>query len=87
LEKLDKKKNFVELHEIWLIKEYRGKGYGDLFQEFFEKFMKEKGCTDLIFYAHHPAAVAMCRKHGYDEGGYLKGLKEHVFHLSLKKNT
>jgi GNAT superfamily N-acetyltransferase len=25
------KKDFVELHEIWLIKEYRGKGYGEKF--------------------------------------------------------
>jgi GNAT superfamily N-acetyltransferase len=88
LEKLlGTQRNFVELHEIWLIKKYRGKGYGDLFHDFFEKFMKEKGYTDLIFYAHHPGAVAICRKHGYDEGGYLKGLKEYVFHLLLKKNT
>jgi hypothetical protein len=26
------KKDFVELHEIWLIKEYRGRGYGEMFQ-------------------------------------------------------
>jgi hypothetical protein len=31
LEKLlGEKKDFVELHEIWLIKEYRGKGYGNV---------------------------------------------------------
>ena len=82
-----KKKNFVELHEIWLIKEYRGKGYGDMFHAFFEKSMKKKGYSDIVFYADHPAAVAICRKHGYEEGGYLKNLKEYVFHLSLKKNT
>jgi GNAT superfamily N-acetyltransferase len=84
---LGKEKNFVELHEIWLIKEYKGKGYGDLFHDFFEKFMRERGYSDLIFYAHHPAAVAICRKCGYDEGGYLKGLREYVFHLSLKKSV
>jgi GNAT superfamily N-acetyltransferase len=80
------KKNFVELHEIWLIEEYRGKGYGEMFHAFFEKFMKDKGYSDVVFYAHHPAAVAICHKHGYKEGGYLKGLKEYVFYLPLKKN-
>jgi len=83
---LGRKKDFVELHEIWLIKEYRGKGYGEMFHNFFEKFMKDKGYSDIVFYAHHPAAVAICRKHGCKEGGYLKGLKEYVFYLSLKKN-
>lgn len=78
------KKDFVELHEIWLIKEYRGKGYGEMFHAFFEKFMKDKGYYHIVFYAHHPAAVAICRKHGYREGGYLKGLNEYVFYLSLK---
>lgn len=87
LEKLlGKNRTFVELHEIWLIKEYRGKGYGDIFHDFFEKLMKEKGYSDVVFYANHPAAVAICRKRGYKEGGYLKDLKEYVFHLSLKKN-
>jgi GNAT superfamily N-acetyltransferase len=87
LEKLlDGKKNFVELHEIWLIEEYRGKGYGEMFHDFFEKFMKDKGYSDIVFYAHHPAAVAICRKHRYKEGGYLRGLGEYVFYLSLKKN-
>jgi len=86
LEKLlgGKKRDFVELHEVWLIEEYRGKGYGELFHAFFEKLMKNKGYHDIIFYAHHPAAVAICRKHGYKEGGYLKELKEYVFYLSLK---
>ncbi len=86
LEKLlgTKKKDFVELHEIWLIKEHRGKGYGELFHTFFEKLMKNKGHHHIVFYAHHPAAVAICRKHGYKEGGYLKGLGEYVFYLSLK---
>jgi GNAT superfamily N-acetyltransferase len=88
LEKLlGRKKDFVELHEIWLIKEYRGKGYGEMFHDFFEKFMKDKGYSNIVFYAHHPAAVAICRKHGYREGGYLKGLKENVFYLSLKQNA
>jgi GNAT superfamily N-acetyltransferase len=78
------KKDFVELHEIWLTERYRGKGYGEMFHDFFEKLMKARGYSDVVFYAHHPAAVAICRKHGYREGGYLKGLKEFVYHLSLK---
>jgi GNAT superfamily N-acetyltransferase len=45
------KKDFVELHEIWLIKEYRGKGYGEMFHDFFEKLMKNKGYSDIVFYA------------------------------------
>ena len=79
-------KDFVELHEIWLTKEYRGKGYGNEFFDFFETYMKCRSYVDLVFYAHHPAALTICRKHGYEEGGYLKGLKEYVFYLPLKKN-
>jgi ribosomal protein S18 acetylase RimI-like enzyme len=58
------KKNFVELHEIWLIEKYRGKGYGNEFLDFFEAYMKSKKYVDLVFYAHHPAALAAFRKHG-----------------------
>jgi GNAT superfamily N-acetyltransferase len=84
LEKLlGKKKDLVELHEIWLVKEYRRKGYGNEFFDFFETYMKSKGYVDLVFYAHHPAALAICRRHGYKEGGYLTGLKEYVFYHSL----
>jgi len=31
-----KRENLVELHEIWLRREYRGKGYGKQFFDFFE---------------------------------------------------
>jgi hypothetical protein len=41
--------------------------------------MKSKKHADLVFYAHHPAALAAFRKHGYREGGYLKGLNERVY--------
>jgi ribosomal protein S18 acetylase RimI-like enzyme len=81
---LGNKKDFVELHEWWLIQKYRGKGYGNEFLDFFEALMKSKGDVDLVFYADHPAALAAFRKHGYREGGYLKGPKEYVFYLSLK---
>jgi ribosomal protein S18 acetylase RimI-like enzyme len=78
------KKNFVELHEWWLIEKHRGKSYGSKFLDFFEAHMKSKRYVDLVFYADHPAALAAFRKHGYLEGGYLKGPKEYVFCLSLK---
>lgn len=83
---LGKKKDFVELHEWWLIGKYRKRGYGNDFLDFFEAFMKSKGYVDLVFYADHPAALATFRKHGHKEGRYLKGSKEHVFYHSLEKN-
>jgi ribosomal protein S18 acetylase RimI-like enzyme len=79
---LGKKRDFVELHEWWLIEKCRGKGYGNEFLDFFEAYMKSKGHADLVFYADHPAALAAFRKHGY-KGGYLAGSKEYVFYHSL----
>jgi ribosomal protein S18 acetylase RimI-like enzyme len=87
LEKLlSRKKNFVELHEWWLIETYRGKGYGNEFLDFFEVYMKSKGYVDLVFYADHPAALSTFRKHGYKEGGYVEGSKEYVFYHSLEQS-
>ncbi len=80
-----KKKDFVELHEWWLIKNCRGKGYGNQFLDFFEAYMESKGYTDLVFYGDHPAALAAFRRHGYREGGYLKGPKEYIFYHSLEQ--
>jgi GNAT superfamily N-acetyltransferase len=77
------KDNVVELHEVWLTKEHRGKGYGKKFFDFFEKFTKEKGYDSIIFYADHPAALAICRKRGCKEG-FLEKEKWYVFCLSLK---
>ena len=81
------KKDFVELHEVWLREEHRGKGYGKRFFEFFEEFMKQRGYDRIIFYANHPAALAICRKRGYKEGGfvYIDGVSEYVFYLPLRK--
>jgi GNAT superfamily N-acetyltransferase len=86
------KKDFVELHEVWLTKEQRGKGYGKKFFEFFEQFMRNKGYESIIFYAYHPAAIAICRQREYQEA---YGIEEtgpdeetqiaYVFHLSLKR--
>jgi GNAT superfamily N-acetyltransferase len=85
---LGRQKDFVELHELWLKKEYRGKGYGKKFFEFFEEFIANRGCDSIIFYADHPAAIAICRKRGYKEdyGVEEEGRTYYVFHLSLKNH-
>ena len=77
------KKDFVELHEIWLMKDYRGKGYGKRFFEFFEDYMKSRGYDSIVYYADHPAAITICRQRGCKEN-YVKSIGEHVFHLSLR---
>ncbi|MDH5374884.1 MAG: GNAT family N-acetyltransferase [Candidatus Bathyarchaeota archaeon] len=80
------KKDFVELHEVWLMKEYRGRGYGKKFFVFFEEFMRNRGFDSIVYYADHPAALAICRKRGYKED-YLKSESEYVFYIPLKKHT
>jgi len=80
------KKDFVELHEVWLREEYRAKGYGKKFFEFFEEFISNKGYNSIVFYADHPAALAICRNRGYKEG-YLEKEAWYVFYLSLRKKT
>ena len=85
------KKDFVELHEVWLTKEQRGKGYGKKFFEFFEQFMRNKGYESIIYYAYHSAAIAICRQREYQAYGIEEtGPDEetqiaYVFHLSLKR--
>jgi GNAT superfamily N-acetyltransferase len=81
-----KKDNIAELHEIWLMKEYRGKGYGKKFFEFFEEFIRRKGYYSFVYYADHPAALAICRKRGYAED-YLESEDYHVFYIQLKNHT
>jgi len=85
------KKDFVELHEVWLIEEQRRKGYGKEFFEFFEQFIKNRGYDSIIYYAYHPAAIAICRQRGYHEAyGVeevgLEGEKQtfYVLYLSLR---
>ncbi len=77
-----KKDNLVELHEIWLMKEYRGRGYGRKFFDFFEEFTRRKGFDSFVYYADHPAALTICRERGYKED-YVKCIGEHVFCCSL----
>jgi len=81
-----KKDDIVELHEIWLREEYRGKGYGKRFFEFFEEFIRKKGYDSFVYYADHPAALAICRKKGYTED-YLESEGEYVFYTQLKNHT
>jgi len=90
---LGQKKDFVELHELWLTKENRGKGYGKQFFDFFEKHIRDKGYDSLVFYAFDPAAIAICRQRGYKEaygineaGPYGEPETCYVFYLQLRKN-
>lgn len=77
-----KKDNVVELHELWLRKKYRGKGYGKRFFEYFEEFIRKKGFNSIVYYADHPAAIAICRNRGWQEGFLVKE-KWYVFCLSF----
>jgi GNAT superfamily N-acetyltransferase len=64
----DGRMDIVELHEVWLKKEHRGKGYGAQFFAYFEEFMRGKHKTEIAYYAYNPAALAICRKRGYKLG-------------------
>ncbi|MFW9831134.1 MAG: GNAT family N-acetyltransferase [Candidatus Thorarchaeota archaeon] len=84
---------FIELHEVWLRKEYRGKGYGKKMFAFFEQFIRQQGFKTAIYYAYNPAAIAICRHRKYREAGCIEiegieGNREamHVFHIALLKN-
>ena len=87
------KKDFVELHELWLTKEHRGKGHGKRFFDFFEEHIRKRGYDSIVYYAFDPAAIAICRQRGYKEA---YGIKEadpygelqtcYVFYLQLRKN-
>jgi GNAT superfamily N-acetyltransferase len=71
----------VELHELWLRKRWRRRGYGKRFFEFFEDFVKAKGHDSIVYYTEHPAARAICRKRGWKEG-FLTGENWYVYCLS-----
>ncbi|MDH5780036.1 MAG: GrpB family protein [Candidatus Bathyarchaeota archaeon] len=81
------KKDFVELHEIWLMTEYRGRDYGKKFFDFFEAFLKKRGHDSIVYYADHPAAITICRRRGCKEEEYLESIGEYVFYLSLRNTT
>ncbi|MFX1323841.1 MAG: GNAT family N-acetyltransferase [Promethearchaeota archaeon] len=71
-------RDVIELHELWLKKKYRGKGYGEQFFEFFENFVRERGYKIIVYYADDPAAITLCRRHGYREE-FNKELKWFTF--------
>ena len=85
------KRDFVELHEVWLDENYRGRGYGKQFFPFFEDYIRRKGYDAIVYYAYHPAALTVCRQRGYKEayGLQLTGPKGeiatcYVFFLRVK---
>ena len=61
------RENLVELHEVWLRPEHRGKGFGKQFFTFFEKFIREKGFAGIVYYTENPAGITICRQRGYRE--------------------
>ena len=73
-----KRENLVELHEVWLRTEHRGKKHGHRFLEFFEDFVREKGFDGIVYYSDDVAAVALCRRRGYAEA-FLEKERWHVF--------
>ncbi|MFX0086143.1 MAG: GNAT family N-acetyltransferase [Candidatus Hodarchaeota archaeon] len=70
-------KSLVELHEVWLKEEFRGKGFGRDFFGFFEVFILKRGFKNILFYADHPAALNICRNRGYKEIYY----EEHEWYV------
>lgn len=71
---------FVELHEVWLKSEYRGRGFGERFFEFFEELVRSRGDGAIVFYTDNPAAMAICRKREYKEE-YYKEEAWYIFYL------
>ena len=69
----------IELHELWLKKAHRGKGYGKQFFDFFEDFITSKGYNKLVYYTDNASAISICRKRGYKES-YYKDLNWHTFY-------
>lgn len=59
--------DFAELHELWLRKEHRGKGYGEMFFDFFEGFIGGRGYDTIVYYTDNLSALAICRQRGYRE--------------------
>ncbi|MHA2142978.1 MAG: GNAT family N-acetyltransferase, partial [Candidatus Thorarchaeota archaeon] len=78
-----KRENLVELHEVWLRTEHRGKGHGHRFFSFFEYFVRERGFDGIVYYTDDIAAIALCRRRRYNEG-LLKNEGWYVFSHSVR---
>jgi GNAT superfamily N-acetyltransferase len=76
------KENLVELHEVWLKTEHRGKGYGNRFFEFFERFANKSGFDGIVYYSDNPSAISLCRKRRYKES--LEPLEGAVWNIFVK---
>ncbi|MHA1966695.1 MAG: GNAT family N-acetyltransferase [Candidatus Hodarchaeales archaeon] len=60
-------KQLIELHEVWLTKQFRGKGYGKKIFEYLEGYLLKRGFKNIVYYADHPAALTICRNRDYKE--------------------
>lgn len=69
--------DFVELHELWLGKKHRGRGYGKRFFDFFEDFISGRGHNVIVYYTDDPSALSICSRRGYEEayGVELDGIE------------
>ncbi|MFX0077124.1 MAG: GNAT family N-acetyltransferase [Candidatus Hermodarchaeota archaeon] len=74
----------IELHELWLKKAYRGKGYGKQFFDFFEDFVLTNGDNRIFYYSDNASAISLCRKRGYKES-YGEGFRWHTFFKEIHK--
>jgi GNAT superfamily N-acetyltransferase len=74
------KDNLVELHELWLRTEHRGKGFDEEFFDFLENYVSMTGFDGIVYYTDHKRAVALCRKRGYRED-FLDSSGLYVFAL------
>ncbi len=81
-ELLGGRRDFVELHEIWLRTKFRGRGHGERFFDFFEDLIKKRGYGSIAYYTDNAAGSAICRKRGYTEGSLPKA-RWSVFYLNI----
>ncbi|MFW9808419.1 MAG: GNAT family N-acetyltransferase [Candidatus Thorarchaeota archaeon] len=77
-----KKDNLVELHELWLKSDHRGKGYGHQVFSFFEDYVSKAGFDGIVYYTDHEGAVSLCRKRRYKEA-FLENSGMFLFTLSF----
>ena len=79
-----KRENLVELHEVWLRTEHRGRGFGRQFFAFFEDLVRQAGYDGIVYYNDNPAAISLCRHRGWREG-FLERSGWHVFVNEFRK--